>query len=94
MLDLLWIANGVMEQWIPMSQGTSIEIVRPLVLPSFIRFSYAGSPPQTGHYLDDALAENALIMNLSDHRRFYEIHDRIYRPAASATIGASSERPT
>ena len=58
---------------------TSVEIVRALVLPDFIRFTYASSPPQTGRYLDDALAENALLMNLIDNRNFYEIRDRIVR---------------
>ncbi|MBI1774048.1 MAG: hypothetical protein HYR63_01750 [Proteobacteria bacterium] len=89
LLDMLWIANGLMEKRIPLAHVTSIEIVRPLVLPNFIRFSYAGSPPQTGRYLLDAFAENALIMNPLDHRRFYQVRDRLYHPTATAAVGAS-----
>jgi hypothetical protein len=86
MLDLLKIAYGAMEKRVPREHVTSIEIVEPLIMPSFIRFSYAGSPPQTGSYLHDALAENALIMNPLDHRRFYEIRDRLLLTEASPVL--------
>jgi hypothetical protein len=76
-IDLLWFAYGVMEKRIPLSEVTSIEIIRPLILPDFFRVTYAGSPPQTGHYLRDALAENALMMNMFDNRGFYAIRDRV-----------------
>jgi hypothetical protein len=83
LLDVLWIADGMMEKSIPVAAITSVEIVRALVLPDFIRVTYASSPPQTGRYLDDALAENALMMNLIDNRNFYEMRDRIIRAQAS-----------
>jgi hypothetical protein len=77
LVDLLWIANGVMEKRIPLSDITSMEVVRPMILPNYFRVSYAGSPPQSGSYLTDALAENAVIMNPLDHRAFYALQDRV-----------------
>jgi hypothetical protein len=85
LLDVLWITDGMMEKTIPVAAITSVEIVRALVLPDFIRVTYATSPPQTGRYLDDALAENALMMNLVDNRKFYEIRDCVVRAQSMAT---------
>lgn len=87
--DLLWPTYGVMEKRIPLSHVTSVEIVRPLIFPDFIRLTYAGSPPQTGRYLRDALAENALIMNMFDNRSFYDVRDRIARSAAAGQAEAA-----
>ena len=77
LVDLVWFAYGVQEKRIPLSAVTSIEIIRPLILPDVFRVTYSGSPPQTGHYARDALAENALMMNMIDNRSFYDIRDRI-----------------
>jgi hypothetical protein len=77
LVDLIWYAYGVQEKRIPLSAVSSIEIIRPLILPDIFRVTYAGGPPQSGHYFRDALAENALMMNMFDNRRFYEIRDRI-----------------
>jgi hypothetical protein len=77
LVDLLRHAYGVQEKRIPLSAVTSIEIIRPLILPDIFRVTYAGGPPQTGYYLRDALAENALIMNMFDNRRFFDIRDRV-----------------
>jgi hypothetical protein len=79
LVDLIWFAYGVQEKRIPLSAVTSIEIIRPLILPDVFRVSYAGGPPQTGHYLRDALAENALMMNMFDNRAFYDVRDRVTR---------------
>src|SRR5690349_8869503 len=62
-VELLWLGYGVSEKTIPVREIAAVEIVKPLFLPDFIRFSYPGSPSQTGNYVDDALAENALIMS-------------------------------
>jgi hypothetical protein len=78
-VELLWLGSGVTEKTIPVRAISAVEIVKPLFLPDFIRFSYPGSPPQTGNYIDDALAENALIMSWFDNRAFYEIKARIER---------------
>jgi hypothetical protein len=72
-VELLWLGYGVTEKSIPVRTISSVEIVKPLVMPNFIRFSYPGSPRQTGNYIDDALAENALLMGHVDNRAFYRI---------------------
>jgi hypothetical protein len=78
-VELLWLGYGVSEKSIPVRQISAVEIVQPMFLPDFIRFSYPGSPGQTGNYVDDALAENALIMSWFDNRAFYRIKDWIDR---------------
>ena len=88
-IDLLLTTYGVMEKRIPLSHVTSIEIVRPLVFPDFFRVTYAGSPPQTGKYLRDALAENAVMMNMFDNRAFYDVRDRIARSTSAGRPEAS-----
>lgn len=82
LVAFLWFSHGMMEKRIPLAQVTSVEIVTPTLLPDFIRVTYAGSPPQTGRYLADMLAENALAMNVVDNRAFYEIAERIERAIA------------
>jgi len=72
-VELLWLGYGVTEKSIPVREISAVEIVKPLLLPDFIRFSYPGSPRQTGNYIDDALAENALVMSWFDNRVFYQI---------------------
>jgi hypothetical protein len=72
-IELLWLGSGVIEKTIPVRTISAVEIVKPLILPDFIRFSYPGSPSQTGNYIDDALAENALVMSWFDNRPFYQL---------------------
>jgi hypothetical protein len=72
-VELLWLGYGVTEKSIPLREISAVEIVKPLLLPDFIRFSYPGSPRQTGNYIDDALAENALVMSWFDNRVFYQL---------------------
>ncbi len=91
--DLFWVANGAFEKRIPFAQIAAIEIVRPMILPGYIRISYAGGPPQSGHYLEDALGENALIMNPFDHRAFYELQDRVFG-VKTAAKGSDDIRPS
>jgi hypothetical protein len=79
MVELLWLGYGVTEKSIPVREISAVEIVKPLFLPDFIRFSYPGSPRQTGNYIDDALAENALVMGWFDNRGFYQIKTWIER---------------
>jgi hypothetical protein len=78
-VELLWLGYGVTEKSIPVREISAVEIVKPLLLPDFIRFSYPGSPRQTGNYIDDALAENALVMSWFDNRAFYQIKTWIDR---------------
>ena len=79
LVELLWLGYGVTEKSIPVREISAVEIVKPLLLPDFIRFSYPGSPRQTGSYIDDALAENALVMSWFDNRAFYRIKTWIDR---------------
>ena len=88
LVEILWLAHGEMDKRIPLAEVSSVEIVNPMLLPAFIRVSYAGSPPQTGRYLADGLAENALMMNLIDNRRFYAIAERIARAIAGRPVRA------
>ena len=78
-VELLWLGYGLSETTIPIREISAVEIVRPLVLPDFIRFAYPGSPSQTGNYIDDALAENALLMSWFDNRAFYRIKSWVER---------------
>ncbi|SRR5260221_5185489 len=77
LVELLHLGYGLMEKRIFLDQIAAVEIVKMIVAPDFIRFAYNGSPVLTGHYLDDALAENALIMNPFDQRKFYALKDRM-----------------
>jgi hypothetical protein len=93
-VELLWLGYGVIDKSIPVREISAVEIVKPLLMPDFIRFSYPGSPRQTGSYLDDALAENALIMSWFDNRPFYRLKAWIERwphlpPAVFDTSGAA-----
>jgi hypothetical protein len=45
-----------------------VHIVRSFTLVQFLRFTYAGCPAPTGHYLRDAFAENAFMLSLRDNR--------------------------
>jgi hypothetical protein len=83
-VELLWLGYGVTEKSIAVRTISAVEIVKPLVLPNFIRFSYPGSPRQTGNYIDDALAENALLMGFVDNRAFYRIKAWLDRCADGA----------
>jgi hypothetical protein len=90
-VELLWLGHGVSEKSIPVWEIAAVEIVKPILLPDFIRFSYPGSPSEHGRYLDDSLAENALIMNLIDNRAFYAIKDWIERwPTSLASLATAA----
>ena len=88
--EALWLGHTVGENTIPIREIAAVEIVRPILLPDFIRFSYPGGPRGTGRYLEDALAENALMMNIIDNRAFYAIKDWIDRWPASLAVPATA----
>jgi len=90
LFELLWLGTGISDKSIAVREISSVEIVKPILLPDFIRFSYDGSPPGSGRYIEDVLAENALIMNLVDHRAFYAIKDWIDRWPASLVVAEST----
>ena len=76
-VNLLGLGYGNLIKTITNAEISTISIVRPLLFPDFIKFTYPGSPESTGRFLKDAFAENALIMNIDDNRRFYELKDRV-----------------
>ena len=63
-------------------------MVRSLLLVQFLRFTYAGAPAPTGHYLHDAFAENAFMLSFIDNRPLLALQARIVDVArvAGATI--------
>lgn len=77
LVEILWLGHGVLENSIAIAEITAVEIVKTILLPSFIRISYAGGPKPSGRFLEDALAENALLMNLFDNRGFYRVKEGI-----------------
>ena len=88
-VNLLALGYGTVNKTIAIDEISTISIVRPLLFPDFIKFTYPGSPESSGRTMKDALAENALIMNIVDNRRFYELKDRVdelrrQRPASGA----------
>ena len=85
--ELLRLGYGVGQSTLFIAGITAVEIVRSIILPDFIRFSYAGSPPLTGDYTHDALAENALIMNVFDNRKFYDLKEALEAQIARRQIG-------
>ena len=95
--ELLWLGYGLGQSTLFIAGITAVEIVRSMILPDFIRFSYAGSPPLTGDYAHDALAENALIMNVFDNRKFYDLKEAVDaqivgRPAGDRMMGRHGRR--
>lgn len=77
--NLLGFGLGRIEKSIVIRQISSITIVQPLLFPNFITFTYPGSPARSGNMLRDALAENSLLMNIFDNRRFFELKARMDR---------------
>jgi hypothetical protein len=56
-----------------------IHLLRSLLLVQFLRFSYAGCPMPSGHYLRDAFAENAFLYSLFDNRPLLGFMHRVSR---------------
>ncbi len=62
----------------------AVHLVRSLLLVQFLRFTYAGAPAATGHYLRDAFAENAFMYSLADNRPLMAMQARIVAAAREA----------
>jgi hypothetical protein len=54
-----------------------VHLVRSFTFVQFLRFTYAGCPMPTGHYLRDAFAENAYMLSLRDNRPLLAFMRRI-----------------
>lgn len=76
-INILGLGYGKVQKTIMIDDISSVSIIRPMLFPDFIVFTYPGSSSVTGNTVADALKENALIMNLLDNRAFYELKERI-----------------
>jgi hypothetical protein len=65
-----------------------VHLVRSLTLLQFLRFTYAGCPVPTGHYLRDAFAENAFMLRLLDNRPLLSFMRRV----EDATVARNDAR--
>ena len=72
-VKLFGFGHGRSNKTIVIKQISSVTIVQPILFPNFIFFTYPGSPVSTGNSLRDAVAENALLMNVFDNRCFFEL---------------------
>jgi hypothetical protein len=68
----------------------AVHLVRSFTFVQFLRFTYAGCPPATGHYLRDAFAENAFMFSLRDNRPLIGFMRRIDAAVAALLPGGQS----
>ncbi|MDP7549178.1 MAG: hypothetical protein QGF20_17970 [Alphaproteobacteria bacterium] len=76
-INLFGFGIGKINKAIIIKQISSVTIVQPMLFPSYITFTYPGCPVSTGNMMQDALAENALLMNFYDNRPFFELKERM-----------------
>jgi hypothetical protein len=79
LMTLLGIEGGFVDRTIRVSDISAVDFENPPFLFHYVRFSYPGSPEQSGRNIVDMLAENAMIMSLIDNRNLYRIKERIER---------------
>jgi hypothetical protein len=60
----------------------------------FLRFTYAGCPAPTGHYLRDAFAENAFMLSLRDNRPLLGFMRRVNAAMAALPRRDEASRAT
>lgn len=73
LINLAFHLEREMESEIVLRNLTAVHFVRSLMLVQFLRFSYAGCPAPSGHYLRDAFAENAFMLSFFDNRRLVQV---------------------
>lgn len=73
LVNLAFHLEREMESEIVLRNLTAVHFVRSLLFVQFLRFSYAGCPEPSGHYLRDAFAENAFMLSLFDNRRLVKV---------------------
>jgi hypothetical protein len=83
-VNLLSHVEREIETTILLRRLVAVHLVRSLLLVQFLRFSYAGAPAPTGHYLRDAFAENAFTYSLVDNRALLAMQARIVDAARAA----------
>jgi len=87
-VNLLSHMEREIETTILLRSLVGVHLVRSLLLVQFLRFTYAGAPTQTGHYLRDAFAENAFMFSLVDNRPLLVMKSRIVDAARAVGAGA------
>ncbi|MDO9501251.1 hypothetical protein [Falsiroseomonas sp.] len=86
-MNLMTHLEREMESTILLRNLVGVHMVRSLLLVQFLRLTYAGCPPPSGHYLRDAFAENAFLYSLADNRPLLAMQQRISTAAAEAQRG-------
>jgi hypothetical protein len=81
-VNLLSHMEREMETTILLRRLVGVHMVRSLLLVQFLRFTYAGAPAPSGHYLRDAFAENAFLFSLADNRPLLRMKALILETAA------------
>lgn len=76
-VNLLSHVEREIETTILLDRLVAVHLVRSLLLVQFLRFTYAGAPEPSGHYLRDAFAENAFLFSLVDNRPLLAMKARI-----------------
>lgn len=66
---------------------TGVHLVQSLLLMQFLRFTYAGCPAPSGHYLRDAFAENAFLASFTGNRPLVAMQGAIVAAARAALSG-------
>ena len=76
-----WMTGATprIERTIPLRLISGVAIVKPLIFNEFMVIAYAGAPPATGYTIHDAVAENSVLMNFSDNRKFYRLKEELER---------------
>ncbi|NKE44817.1 hypothetical protein HB662_08510 [Roseomonas frigidaquae] len=88
-VNLLTHLEREMETTILLRDLVAVHMVRSLLLVQFLRLTYAGCPPPTGHYLRDAFAENAFLYSLADNRPLLAMQHHISNAAAGIRRGGA-----
>lgn len=68
LLNIAWHVEREIATTIHLRDLVAVHLVRSFTLVQFLRFTYAGCPQATGHYLRDAFAENAYMHSMNDNR--------------------------
>ncbi|WP_137125862.1 hypothetical protein [Roseomonas sp. HF4] len=80
-INLLSHVEREIETTILLRRLAAVHLVGALGVLQFLRLSYAGAPPPTGHHLRDAFAENAFLFGLLDNRPLFAMATRIQAAA-------------
>jgi len=81
-INLVFHLEREMETTILLRRLTGVHMVRSLLLVQFMRFTYAGCPVPSGHYLRDAFAENAFLASFADNRPLLALQRAVTEAAA------------